>query len=414
MAGRITRLVVLVTLAVTGCAHAPPPPPVTTGEAALPAEVIRAFNRGLSVAEGYLVAAIIERRFTHDQLWSVLGPLADSADFTVEEVGLSVQGRSIMTVTFGEGPVTVLLWSQMHGDESTATMALMDIIHFLGDAISDPLRNHLREHLTIVMIPMLNPDGAQRFQRRNVEADYGFNLHDQNPHTQAGRDGPRAAIALLAPAADIERNWGSVRARARAVAAVIAGALETEIPGKVARYGDAFNPRAFGDLMQKWGTSTVLIESGVLDDDPEKQRLRALNVAALLAAFNAIAHDEITSMDTGWYDRLPPNRGFTHDLLVRGGTLVLAGAEPMKVDMAFAWKDGVSGTGLVLSELGDLDEEYALEVIDATNLYIHPETPFLSMDSSGVWLLLDSPAAITLRKGPVRESELVMRIGEHH
>ncbi len=439
MAGRITRLVVLVSLAVTGCAHAPPL--VTTGEAVPPAEIVRAFNRGLTVAEGHLVTAISERRFTHDQLWSVLGPLTDSADFTVEEVGLSVQGRSIMTVTFGGGPVTVLLWSQMHGDESTATMALMDIIHFLGDAISDPLRNHLREHLTIVMIPMLNPDGAQRFQRRNaigvdinrdarrlatpearilkevrdrIEADYGFNLHDQNPHTQAGRDGPRAAIALLAPAADIERSWGSVRARARAVAAVIAGALETEIPGKVARYGDAFNPRAFGDLMQKWGTSTVLIESGVLDDDPEKQRLRALNVAALLAALNAIAHDEITSMDTGWYDGLPPNRGFTHDLLVRGGTLILAGAEPMKVDMAFAWKDGVSGTGLVLSELGDLGEEYAFEVIDAANLYIHPETPFLSIDSSGVWLLLDSPAAVTLRKGPVRESELVMRIGGHH
>ena len=86
----------------------------------------------------------------------------------------------------------------------------------------------------------------------------------------------------------------------------------------------------------------------------------------------------------------------------------------MKVDMAFAWKDGVSGTGLVLSELGDLDEEYAFEVIDAANLYIHPETPFLSIDSSGVWLLLDSPAAVTLRKGPVRESELVMRIGGHH
>jgi hypothetical protein len=35
-------------------------------------------------------------------------------------------------VTHGHGPTTVLLWSQMHGDESTATMALADIFAFLG------------------------------------------------------------------------------------------------------------------------------------------------------------------------------------------------------------------------------------------------------------------------------------------
>ncbi len=440
MAERMSLSAALLTLAAAGCAHVLPPPPVTV-EIAVPTEATRSFNRGLSVAERYLVSEIRERRFTHDQLWSALGPLVDSDDFTVEEAGLSIGGRSIMTVTFGKGPATVLLWSQMHGDESTATMALADIIRFLGEADSDPLRNRLREQLTIVMIPMLNPDGAELFQRRNaigvdinrdarrlatpearilkevrdrVDADYGFNLHDQNPHTQAGRDGPRAAIALLAPAADFERSWGPVRARARSVASIIAGVLEAEIPGKVARYGDAFNPRAFGDLMQQWGTSTVLIESGVLDDDPEKQRLRALNVAALLAAFDTIARDGLVAVETVWYDDLPPNRGFTHDLVVRGGTLMLSGAEPMKVDMAFTWEDGVRRSGLVLSEVGDLEEEYALEVIDATDLYIHPEAPFLSLDGSGAWLLIDAPAAITLRKGPDRESELVMRIGGHH
>ncbi|MFC1628745.1 M14 family zinc carboxypeptidase [Gemmatimonadota bacterium] len=441
MTERMTWLAVLLTLTAVGCAHSPPPLVSDPGAGALPFEVTHAFNRGLSVAEGYMVSEIEERRFTHDQLWSVLGPLIDSDVFTVEEAGHSIGGRSIMTVTFGQGPVTVLLWSQMHGDESTATMALADIIRFLGEAVSDPLRNRLREQLTIVMIPMLNPDGAELFQRRNaigvdinrdarmlatpeaqilkevrdrVDADFGFNLHDQNPHTQAGRDGPRAAIALLAPAADFERSWGPARARARSVASIIAGILETEIPGMVARYGDAFNPRAFGDLMQQWGTSTVLIESGVLDNDPEKQRLRALNVAALLAALDAVARDGLASVDTIWYDNLPSNRGFTHDLLVRGGILILAGAEQMKVDMAFAWEDGVSRSGLVLSEMGDLEEQYALEVIDATDLYIHLESPFLSMESSGAWLLIDAPAAITLRRGQNRESELVLRIGGYN
>ena len=32
--------------------------------------------------------------------------------------------------------------------------------------------------------------------------------------------------------------------------------------GQVGRYNDEFEPRAFGDNMQKWGTSTILIETG--------------------------------------------------------------------------------------------------------------------------------------------------------
>ena len=32
--------------------------------------------------------------------------------------------------------------------------------------------------------------------------------------------------------------------------------------GQVGRYSDEFEPRAFGDNMQLWGTSTILVESG--------------------------------------------------------------------------------------------------------------------------------------------------------
>jgi hypothetical protein len=41
--------------------------------------------------------------------------------FTVEQLGESVEGRSIHHVRAGTGPMPVLLWSQMHGDEPTAT-----------------------------------------------------------------------------------------------------------------------------------------------------------------------------------------------------------------------------------------------------------------------------------------------------
>ncbi|MDZ7613027.1 MAG: hypothetical protein U5K51_04450 [Flavobacteriaceae bacterium] len=34
-------------------------------------------------------------------------------------------------------------------------------------------------------------------------------------------------------------------------------------PGQTGRYDDEFEPRAFGDNIQKWGTSAILIESVV-------------------------------------------------------------------------------------------------------------------------------------------------------
>ena len=46
-------------------------------------------------------------------------------------MGESGEKRAIYQVTAGTGPAKVLLWSQMHGNEATATMALFDIFNFL-------------------------------------------------------------------------------------------------------------------------------------------------------------------------------------------------------------------------------------------------------------------------------------------
>ena len=431
-------LVLLPVLLVSACAHRPLG---KVTETIYSARLRRTFEMGLDIADRYNVSAIRSRRFTHEELWAVLETPVGAPVFRVEEVGRSICGRPIRTVTFGDGSTVVLLWSQMHGDESTATMALVDIINYFADPSPDPFRENLLGRLTVVMIPMLNPDGAQLFQRRNaigidinrdarrlatpearilkevrgrVQPQFGFNLHDQNPHTYAGGGGWRTAIALLAPPADEERSWGLVRARARLVAATIAEVLQTELPGRIARYSDAFNARAFGDLMQKWGTSTVLIESGVLDDDPEKQRLRAINVAVLLTALDAIASSTYQAADINAYESLPPNRGFRYDLLIRGGMLVFGGAEPMPVDLAFAYSDAVAGTGLVLREAGDLEGISALEVVDATGLFLHPEPSMVTSDSEGIWLLIGTPAFLTLRRGPESDSEVMRVVGRSH
>lgn len=332
----------------------------------------------------------------------------------------------------------MLLWSQMHGDEATASMALADVFRFLAEASGDPLRERLRERLRIVFVPMLNPDGAELFQRENavgidvnrdarqlatseartlkslrdrIRPDFGFNLHDQSARVLAGPRGKQVAIALLAPPSTADRSYDEVRSRARLVASVIARTLGEEISGRIARYDDTFNPRAFGDLMQQWGTSTVLIESGALPDDPEKQRLRSLNVAALLAALDAIATGSYASADPNAYESLPGNRGGASDVLVLGGQLVLPGLAPTRADLAITYDDALARTGAKVRDVGDLREAVAIDTVDAAGLFLHPQQSSLTAEAGGVWLRIGAAAVIDVRRGAEPTSDLVRTIG---
>jgi hypothetical protein len=393
---------------------------------------------GLRIAERYRVAGIPERRFNHVDFWRAVDPSVKSSALRTEQIGTSLLGRAIRSVTFGQGTTKVLLWSQMHGDESTASMALADIFRFLVEAPNDPLRQRLRERLTVAFIPMLNPDGAEVFQRENAvgidvnrdarrlstpegqtlkkmqetfKPHFGFNLHDQNARTRVGRRGVQSAIALLAPAYDSALSYNDVRSRARLVAAALATTFAHDIPGRIAKYDDAFNPRAFGDLMQQWGTSTVLIESGALPDDPQKQRLRALNVAGILAALDAIATGSYTAANPQTYESLPFNQGGAFDVLVMGGQLVLPGKAPMVVDIAINYDDAVARQRGRVRDSGDLGDALAIDTVNASGLFLHPSAAALQSTPAGPMLRLGAVAEFDLRRGPSATSELVRRIG---
>jgi hypothetical protein len=412
--------------------------PLLAQGAPVPAAVPGHFADALRIAERYRVDGLDSRRFTHDVVWRVVAPSLKSPALSTREIGKSLQGRSIRTVTFGTGKTKLLLWSQMHGDESTATMALADIFNYLAAPGSDPIRDRLKRDLTIVFIPMLNPDGAQLFQRRNaagvdinrdarrlatpearalkaerdrLQPDFGFNLHDQNARTRVGPNGKQAAIALEVPAYSEEGAYNDVRTRGRFVAATLADMFQTQIPGRVAKYDETFNPRAFGDNMQKWGASTVLIESGALPDDPEKQRLRTLNAAAILGVLDAIASGSYTSADPAAYESLPTNEGGAHNILVTGGKLVLPGEEPMLIDLAVDYDDAVAHRGPRLRDAGDLKEEVAIDTVDATGLFVHPVGPSLGHGAGGARLLLGAPASLDIRRGADASSPLVKHIG---
>src|SRR5690606_35725573 len=282
----------------------------------------------------YREPSIEHRRFKHDDIEPLILRRQDSEAFEVTRLGISVLKKSIYQLRYGSGPKRVMLWSQMHGNEPTATMALMDLFNFLeasGDG-TDSIRDLLKNETSLYFIPMLNPDGADVYTRRNamdvdlnrdaragatvegrilinaakiVEPDYGFNLHDMHIYYNVPGTPTPVTIALLAPAYNTAREVNDVRGDAMKIAAGINHLLQAYVPGGVAKYDDTFSPRAFGDNFQMWGTRTVLIESGGYKGDPEKQFIRKLNFIVILNSLIEIAQGSYVQYDIEAYESIP-------------------------------------------------------------------------------------------------------------
>ncbi|MBK8705211.1 MAG: peptidase M14 [Saprospiraceae bacterium] len=344
----------------------------------------------------YKETTIRQRRFKNADIVPLLQKLG--APFQVMEAGRSIENRPIYRVQAGQGPVKVLLWSQMHGDESTATMALFDIFRFLSanDEFND-LRQRLLSNLTIVALPMLNPDGAERYSRRNalgidlnrdalrlqcpesqllkqtrddLDADWGFNLHDQGRYYAAGKKPKTATMSFLAPAYNEAKEINDVRGNAMQLIGWMNGLVQAYLPGQVGRYDDEFEPRAFGDNIQKWGTSTILIECGGMPNDPEKQYIRKVHFVLLLAALDAIAQKEYENTDLAAYEQIPFNESNSfHDLILREVEIDFKG-ESYLVDVAFQRREVAVDKNrdyyyrAEISEFGDLSVFFAYDDFD--------------------------------------------------
>jgi hypothetical protein len=325
-----------------------------------------------------------------------------------ELLGQSVEGRAIHHLTIGRGQTAVLLWSQMHGDEPTATSALFDLCQWLVRHRQEPLVARLLDTLTLHIVPMLNPDGAERFQRRNaqgidinrdalhlqapegrllkalrdeVNPIIGFNLHNQNWRTSVGTPPQPAAISLLAVAYDEARSEDARRQLTKRACSVIVEALQPFAANRIGRYDDEFEVRAFGDNITKWGTGVVLIETGPWPGPEPDRALVQMNFVALVSALDAIASGRVAQADPAVYERLPENDGNLFHTIVRGGTVIPGtGVAPFLADVGIAGtrtvRSGPGGRVLQwqgsIADVGDLRVYGALETIDATGLFVSP------------------------------------------
>jgi Zinc carboxypeptidase len=345
------------------------------------------------------------RRFKHSDLVNLINKLKDNDIFTLNKAGESVEGRTVFLISAGKGEKKVLLWSQMHGDEATATMAIFDIFNFFrANDEANEVRKELLSNLTIYFLPMLNPDGTERFQRRNahnidinrdavrlqtaegkilkkmidiLKPDFGYNLHDQTTRYTVGQNPNCAAISLLAPTIDHEKSINQIRKDAIKLAASFFQIVSRFIPGHVAKYSDDFEFRAFGDNVQKWGTRTILVESGGWKNDPEKQFLRKINFIGILSSLESISDDSFKKESKKTYANIPFNKELLFDVLLRNVEVNL-NDKKIIIDLGINYyENNCNGNKdfyykSLLNDMGDLSTYYGYEDLDLNGYSIEP------------------------------------------
>ncbi|MFT3743579.1 MAG: M14 family zinc carboxypeptidase [Pyrinomonadaceae bacterium] len=251
----------------------------------------------------------------------------------VDQVGVSNANREIYQIEWGKGPLKVFMWSQMHGDEPTATSSLIDMFAFLQKHHDKDWVKKISETMTIRAVPMLNPDGQELYQRRNLQGidinrdaldlktpearllkqlrddwnpSIGFNLHNQQALTTVGRAPSQASISFLVVFGDEAKTLNPGQERNQRIASGMVTALQKYIPGHIGRYGDEWTPTAFGDNFSAWGTPTILIETGALYGKDESYLVK-MNYIAFMTALNSIATGSEKNNDPNIYINLTEN-----------------------------------------------------------------------------------------------------------
>lgn len=351
----------------------------------------------------YHVSRITTNRFSPEIFQKVIQQL--SKNYRTNHLGDSVEGRPINSISFGNGPVKILMWSQMHGNESTATRAILDILQFFNEPKElVSIQQNILNKLTICLVPMVNPDGTALFQRRNAlnmdinrdarefespesqilkaiiadfKPDFAFNLHDQRRFYNITGTNKPSSIAFLAPAYDESEDINQTRSSAMQLIAHLRQELETTVPGQVGIYDDTYTPRAFGDYTQRAGVSTILIESGWEQDDLEKEFIRKLNFSLLTSAFDAIADNRFNKLPVDDYKAIPMNDERLFDLLIRNINIEKNG-QLYKIDIGIhrteesIEHDTVFFAKGEITDIGDLKDWYGFTELDGLDLVAQP------------------------------------------
>ena len=295
------------------------------------------------------------------------------AIFEVTQIGTSEKETPIYKLKIGAGEKKILIWSQMHGNESTGTKALFDLFNCFLTTSENEVKTIL-EACTLVFIPMLNPDGAEAYTRvngnnidlnrdavhrkakeskllrsvlENFNPHFCFNLHDQRTIFNVENTKNPATISFLAPSEEETRALTKGRIETMNVIVAMNTMLQQIIPNGVGRYTDAFYPTATGDNFQKLGYNTILIESGHYPEDYVREVSRKYTFYAI---FQGLYHIAKTTDFTTYKDyfTIPNNDSIFYDIVHRFPN--------SKNDVAYQFKDQIID-GQLTSKLIKIEEK---------------------------------------------------------
>jgi len=372
-----------------------------------------------------------KRRIKHNDIIPLIEKAVQNKKLQRSKLGESTEGRSIYLLRAGTGKLKVLLWSQMHGDEPTATQALFDIFNLINNPgeFKEELKQILN-NLSLYFVPMLNPDGAEAFKRRNglnidlnrdavrlaskeskilknlrdqIQPVFGFNLHDQNPYYTVGKTNKPATISFLAPAFNIAKDIDERREHSMQAIVLMNRVLQKLIPGQVGRYYDTYGPTSMGDNMQKWGSRIILIEPGEYPGDPERQYVRKLNFIAILSALKGISGAYCKEFNINEYNQIPEiNDARLFHVLIRNASIKKMG-EKYTVDIGIHMNEinNEDCTDFSIKseifDIGDLSHYYGYQEINAEGMKIE-YTDFNSNKKGDFSLSIGDSADFVLTK----------------
>lgn len=262
---------------------------------------------------------------------------------SIEITGFSENNLPIHIIKMGAGPKKMLFWSQMHGNESTTTKAIFDLIRFLENS-SDPVVSQILDRATLYIIPMLSPDGALAYTRLNynavdlnrdaqdltqkestilrqvindVKPDLAFNLHGQRTIYSAGNTDKSAVVSFLSPAGDADRTVTNSRKKAMQVIVAMNTLLQNVLPDQIGRYNDGFNINCIGDTLSSEKIPVILFEAGHYPGDYNREETRRYIFYSLVKAIHYTATQQIDGKNHEDYFSIPENDTCFYDILIR-------------------------------------------------------------------------------------------------
>jgi hypothetical protein len=311
----------------------------------------------------------------------------------LEIIGKSVLDQPIYKYQIGTGKTKILLWSQMHGNESTTTKGLFDFLNVLHS--NSELTHKWLNSFTFYCIPMLNPDGAKLYTRENsnkvdlnrdsqnlsqpesrvlratfesFKPDFCFNLHDQRTIFGVSDTGKPATVSFLAPAYNEAREINESRLKAINLIAGINDVLQQYIPGQIGRFDDTFNLNCIGDTFQYMGVPTVLFEAGHYPNDYLREETRKYIFIALISSFQVINENDIVGNEFDKYMIIPQNKVVFYDFIYKNIKINYDGIEII-TNFAAQYKEELVGHQIrfnaYIVKIGELDDYFGHFEYDA-------------------------------------------------